>query len=255
MKHFLIIFKYELRLLFISPATYVAGTIFMTLMGGLYWFSLQQSTVGALGGLLPVEAYFLVFFVPTLFIVPLITMRTFAEERRTGTLGALMTTPTGSMSIVLGKFFATYALYVFLWALAMAYPIAAWFMLKDLYPDPRLLALGSLLGGFIFMALSGLLYVAIGILASSLTRSMLVSGLLTSSILFILIGCGGVLQLLPLENYEIVPHLEALIDYVSTFRHLENFTRGIIDTRPFFLFTSGAALALGLTAINIESKA
>lgn len=255
MKHFLIIFKYELRLLFVSPATYVAGTIFLLLMGGLYWVALQQATVGALDDMLPVEAYFRVFFVPLLILVPLITMRSFAEERRTGTLGALMTTPTSPMAIVLGKFLAAYALYIFLWTLALAYPISAWFLLKDLYPDPRLLAIGSLLGGAVFVALSGLLYVAVGILSSSLTRSMLVSGLLTSSILFILLASGGILQLLPLENYESLSGLSTMVDYVSTFRHLENFSRGIIDSRPFFLFTSCAALALGLTAINIESKA
>ena len=127
--------------------------------------------------------------------------------------------------------------------------------MKDLYPDPRLLAAGSLAGGAIFVALSGLLYVAVGILASSLTRSMLVAGLLTSCGLFILVVSGGVLQLLPLENYEALSGMNDIIEYVSVFRHLENFSRGLIDTRPLFLFGSGAVLALGLTAISIESKA
>lgn len=255
MKHFLTIFKYELRLLFISPSTYVAGTIFLALMGGLYWLALQRSSLGSLGDALPVEVYFQLFFVPLLILVPLITMRSFAEERRTGTLGALMTTPTGAFAIVLGKFFAAYALYIVLWGLALGFPISAWIMLRDLYPDPRLLAAGSMLGGAIFVALSGLLYIAVGILASSLTRSMLVAGLLTSCILFILVVSGGVLQLLPLENYESLSGLGNIVEYLSTFRHLENFSRGLIDSRPFFLFTSGALLALGLTAINIESKA
>jgi len=255
MKHFLIIFKHELRMLFISPSTYVAGTVFLALMGGLYWVALQMSSRGTLGEWLPVEAVFRLFFIPLLILVPLITMRSFAEERRTGTLGALMTTPTSALSIVLGKFFAAYALYIFLWALALCFPIAAWFWLKDLYPDPRLLAQGSLLGGSIFVALSGLLYVSIGVLASSLTRSMLVAGLLTSCMLFILIVLGGMLQMLPLENYEVLAGLREKIDYLSTFRHLENFSRGVIETRPFFLFASGTLLALGLTTVNVESKA
>lgn len=254
MKHFLTIFKYELRMLLISPSTYVAGTIFLALMGGLYWLALQRSAVGALGDALPTEVFFQLFFVPLLILVPLLTMRSFAEERRTGTLGALMTTPTGALPIVLGKFFAAYALYIFLWGLALGFPISAWFMLKDLYPDPRLLAAGSLTGGAIFVALSGLLYIAVGLLASSLTRSMLVAGLLTSCALFILIVSGGLLRLLPLENYEALSGLGDMIDYLSVFRHLENFSRGLIDTRPFFLFASGTALALGLTTLNIESK-
>lgn len=255
MKHFPTIFKYELRMLFISPSTYVAGTLFLALMGGLYWMALQRSSVGSLGDALPTEVYFQLFFVPLIILVPLITMRSFAEERRTGTLGALMTTPTGALPIVLGKFLAAYTLYIFLWGLALGFPISAWFMLKDLYPDPRLLAAGSLMGGAIFVGLSGLLYISVGILASSLTRSMLVAGLLTSCVLFILVVSGGVLQLLPLENYDALSGLGDMVEYLSVFRHLENFSRGLIDTRPFFLFASGTALALGLTTINIESKA
>lgn len=57
MKHFLTIFKYELRMLLISPSTYVAGTIFLALMGGLYWLALQRSAVGALGDALPTEVF------------------------------------------------------------------------------------------------------------------------------------------------------------------------------------------------------
>jgi len=83
---------------------------------------------------------------------------------------------------------------------------------------------------------------------------MLVAGLLTSCALFILIVSGGMLRLLPLENYEALSGLGDMIDYLSVFRHLENFSRGLIDTRPFFLFASGTALALGLTTLNIESK-
>ena len=84
---------------------------------------------------------------------------------------------------------------------------------------------------------------------------MLVAGLLTSCGLFILVVSGGVLQLLPLENYEALSGMNDIIEYLSVFRHLENFSRGLIDTRPLFLFGSGAVLALGLTAISIESKA
>ena len=90
MRHFLTIFRYELRMLFISPSTYVAGTVFLCIMGGIYWFALQQATMQNGETLLPVESYFFVFWVPLFILVPLITMRSFAEERRAGTLGALV---------------------------------------------------------------------------------------------------------------------------------------------------------------------
>lgn len=255
MRHFLTIFRYELRMLFISPSTYVAGTVFLCIMGGIYWFALQQATMQNGETLLPVESYFFVFWVPLFILVPLITMRSFAEERRAGTLGALMTTPTSAFAVVLGKFAAAYVLYVALWALALLFPVIAWQMLKDFCPDPRLLALSSLKGGALFVALSGLLYVAMGILASSLTRSMLVAGLLTSCGLFVFVVLGGVLQMLPLNVYESFAWLEAPAEYLRTFRHLENFYGGLIESRPFFLFISGTALALGLTTLNVESKA
>ncbi len=242
-------------MLFISPSTYVAGVIFLCLMGGMYWVALQLSSMTDSQEQLPVEAYFYLFWIPLFILVPLITMRSFAEERRAGTLGALLTTPTNALSIVLGKFAAAYSLYLLLWILALAFPVIGWWMLKDFCPDPRLLALGSMIGGIVFVALSGLFYVAIGILASSLTRSMLVAGLLTSCGLFVFIVLGGLLQMLPLDVYESFAWLRAPAEYLSTFKHLENFTTGLIDSRPFFLFFSGTILALGLTTINVESKA
>ena len=61
--------------------------------------------------------------------------------------------------------------------------------------------------------------------------------------------------MLPLDVYESFAWLQAPAEYLRTFKHLENFYGGLIDSRPFFLFVSGAALALGLTVINVESKA
>lgn len=255
MSHFWTMFRHELRMLVISPATYVAAVVFLSLMGGIYWFAIQQAALAGAQEMLPVEIYFQLFWVPLFILVPLITMRSFAEERATGTLAALMTTPTHSLTIVLGKFFAAYILYVFLWALALLFPILAWYLLKDFCPDPRLLSLPSLIGGGIFVALSGLLYISVGILASSLTRSMLVASLLTSGALFVLIVVGGLLQLLPLETYESLAWLREPADYLRTFKHLEDFYSGVIDSRPFFLFILGTVLSLILTTLNIQSKA
>lgn len=255
MKHFLTLFRHELRMLFISPSTYVAGTVFLCMMGGIYWVALQQAAMQKGMVFLPVESFFYLFWIPLFILVPLITMRSFAEERRAGTLGALMTTPTRAFAVVFGKFAAAYFLYIILWALALLFPVLAWYMLKDYCPDPRLLSLSTLQGGAIFVALSGMLYIAIGILMSSLTRSMLVAGLLTSCCLFVLIVVGGLLQMLPLEIYESLAWLQGVSEYLHAFKHLENFYGGLIDSRPFFLFISGTALALGLTTINVESKA
>lgn len=251
-----ILFLHELRGLAIAMPTYVAGAIFLLLMGGIYWVALSQATLGP-SLHTPAEDYFKIFWLPLIFIVPLITMRSFAEERRIGTLGALLSTPVRPFHIVLAKFGAAYILYLLLWALAMLFPVIAWLMLKNLYADPRLLSQASLEGGFAFIAISGLLYVAVGILASSLTRSTLVAALLTFCGLFLLVILGSLLQqYLPFDTSPWARRwLEGPTEYLDTFKHLEAFTRGIADIRPLFLFGSGTLLALGLTTLTIESKA
>jgi ABC-2 type transport system permease protein len=102
---------------------------------------------------------------------------------------------------------------------------------------------------------SGTLYLATGILASSLTRSTLVAALLTFCALFLLVVLGSLLQLIPAGTYTWTNFLRLSSEYLDTSRHLGIFLRGIVDTRPIFLFGSGAMLALGLTTLSIESKA
>ncbi len=255
MRIFRILFFNEIRTLAISMSTYVAGAVFLLLMGGIYWVALGQATYGSSDST-PAEDYFKIFWLPLLFIVPLITMRSFPEERRIGTLAALLSTPVRPYQIVLAKFGAAYALYLMLWLLAMLFPVIAWLMLKSYHPDPRLLSPASLQGGFAFIAVSGLFYVSVGILAASLTRSTLVAALLSFCGLFLLVILGSLLrQYVPFDAVSWTSWLREPTDYFDMFKHLESFTRGVVDTRPLFLFGSGTLLAIGLTTITIESKA
>jgi ABC-2 type transport system permease protein len=256
MRNFRILFVHELLILAIAAPTYVVAALFLALTGFLYWLALYQASVGAAGDLTPVQAWLNIFWVPLLIIVPLVTMRSLAGESRAGTLGALFSTPVRPFQVVLAKFSAAYVLYVLLWALALFFPIITWWVLGVPYNDPRLLALPSILGGAVFIAASGTLYVAVGLLASSLTRSVLVSALLTIAVLLVLLSLGSLLQLIQPELHH--PWATALCshaDYLDTFKHLELFLRGVVDTRPLFLFTSGALLALGLTSLSVSAKA
>lgn len=253
MRTFRILLWHELRSLAIATPTYVAAAIFLALMGAMYFALLKEAQLATLDHT-PVERFFQLFALPLFFIVPLLTMRSFAEERRQGTLGALLSTPVRPVHVVLAKFGAAYLLYVGLWALALLYPAVTWWLLKGLYNDPRLLALPALKGGFLFIMVSGLLYIATGVLASSLTRSTLVAGLLAFCALFFLVLLGSLLQQVPFDAYTWARWLEQPAEYFNTFKHLDAFTRGIVDTRPVFLFGSGALLALGLTVLTVESK-
>jgi ABC-2 type transport system permease protein len=250
-----ILFTHELRALAVSTPAYVAAGVFLLLMGGLYWFALMISTDTPLD-YTPAQAWFHLFALPLFFIVPPLTMRSFAEERRQGTLGALFSTPVRPSQVVLAKFGAAYALYLLLWALALLFPLLAWWSLGVNGPhnDPRLLSLPSLLGGYAFVAASGALYVSVGILASSLTRSTLVAALLTFCALFLLVTLGHWLERIPFATYSWTSFLQGPAEYLNTFNHLDVFLRGIVDTRPLFFFASGALLSLGLTTLTIESK-
>lgn len=254
MKHFTWLLIHELRMLLLSPANYVAGALFLLLMGSFYWFGLRTFAVEAQEGL-PSEHFFQLFWIPVFFIVPLLTMKSIAEERRQGTLETLMTTPVGPAAVVLSKFLGAYLFYLLLWALTLLFPVIAYHTMPESQIDPRLLDLPSLVGGFSFVAVSGTLYIAIGIFASSLTRTQLVAGMLSFCILFALIIFGRLLLQYPVADMENLSWLGLGSDYLQSFKHLEDFSRGLLDTRPFFLYLSNTLLLLGITTLIVEAKA
>lgn len=254
MRHFFTLLKHELRMLLISPSTYVAGVLFLCLMGFLYWAILRGS-VNAPSEVLPSVQFFSIFWIPVFFVVPLLTMRSIAGERSVGTLDTLMTTPTSRVAVVLSKFAGAYIFYMFLWALTLGFPI----MTQKLYPHAAeagaLLDPASITGSFIFLALSGVLFISIGILASSVTRSQLVAGMLSFTTLFVVIVGGQQLGNLAESGTQLVGWLDATINYLQIFEHLDDFSRGILDTRPFFYYLSTGLLLLGLSTLVIEAKA
>ncbi len=254
MRHFLILLKHELRMLLISPSTYVAAVLFFCLMGFLYW-AILRSIVNAPSETLPSVQFFSVFWIPVFFVVPLLTMRSIAGERSLGTLDTLMTTPTSRVAVVLSKFTGAYLFYMLLWGITLGFPLIT----QQLYPnaaaDGALLETASLYGSYLFLAVSGLLFIAIGIFASSVTRSQLVAGMLSFTTLFLVIVGGQQLGNLAANAGEISGWLDGTIHYLQIFQHLDDFSRGIVDTRPFFYYTSTAAHLLGFSTLVIEAKA
>jgi ABC-2 type transport system permease protein len=254
MRHFPTLLLHELRMLAVAPATYVAGVLFLAVMGMFYFFVLFFYD-NAPQTELPSTLYFQLFWMPVFFMVPLLTMKSVAEERRHGTLEATLTTPVSALEIVLAKFFAVYFLYLLLWAGTLVFPFLANSYLPIGRTDPRLVDPASLLGGYLFVVVSGPLYVSLGVFASSLTRSTLVAGMLAFCLLFILIVSGGLLLRLPMPESSWANWMQPMLDYLQTFRQLEDFTRGVVDTRPFFLYASNTILVLGVTTLVVEARA
>lgn len=254
MRHFFILLKHELRMLLISPPTYIAAVLFLCLMGFLYW-AILRGMVNAPSEMLPSVQFFALFWIPVFFVVPLLTMRSIAGERSLGTLDTLMTTPTSRAAVILSKFAGAYLFYMLLWALTLSFPLLA----QKLYPHAAesgaLLEFAPLAGSFLFLATSGLLFISIGIFASSVTRSQLVAGMLSFTLLFVVIVGGQQMANLADSAGDISSWTDATINYLQIFEHLDDFSRGIIDTRPFFYYASTGFLLLGLSTLVIEAKA
>jgi ABC-type transport system involved in multi-copper enzyme maturation permease subunit len=113
MRHYFTILSQEIRALLYSSSTYIAAVLFLLVMGfiftgvlDLYSKTPQESP--------PAAVFFQLFWIPVFFMVPLLTMKSFAEERRQGTLETLLTAPVSTAEVVLGKFSAAYLFYLLL---------------------------------------------------------------------------------------------------------------------------------------------
>jgi len=249
MRHFPTILSHEIRMLLVNPFTYVAGVVFLAIMGMIFT-GLLESYSEAPQEASPASLFFLSFYVPVLFIVPLLTMKSISEERRLGTLETLLTTPISTVEVVLGKFSAAYFLYMSLWASTGGF----FWILRRFAQDPRLLDTGPLIGGYLFVAVSGLFFVAVGILASSLSRSQAVAFLMSFGVLFCLIlGLRFVQGMEFLNNQALYP-VKVAVDYMQVFRHVDDFTRGIVDTRQVLFYVSGCVLSLIFSIFGVEAK-
>ena len=250
MRYFFILLRQELRTLLFSPATYTVAVLFLGLMGCIYWRILLQLSLEPQRDL-PSRVFFEFFWLPVFFVVPLLTMKSVAEERRLGTLETLKTTPVTALQIVLSKFSAAYLLYNLLWLLTLAYPILVASALGSTLTKNQLLEPGVLIGGYLFIASSGLLFIAVGILCSSLTRSQFVAGMLSFCPLFVIIIGFRELQQ---EAGNWLPSISQTLNYFQPFRHLENFSGGVLDSRPLIFYLSNTFLVLGLSVLVVDAK-
>lgn len=254
MRHFFILLRHELRMLLISPTTYLAAVFFYTIMGLLYW-SILREMVDAPQDDLPAVQFFKLFWLPTFFVVPLLTMRSIAGERNRGTLDTLLTTPASRASIVLSKFAGAYLFYVLLWVGTLGFPLIALKAFPHVASSDALLKPEAIIGSLSFIAVSGILFISIGIFSSSITRSQLVAGMLTFTALFVAIVGGQQVGSMALRSGELSQWLGSIVNYLQIFQHLNDFANGVIDSRPFFYYTSTGLMLLGLSTLVIEAKA
>jgi len=249
MKHFATLLSHEIRMLLVSPATYFAATLFLGFMG-LIFSKILDLYSGAAQETSPAFVFFNLFWLPVCVMVPLLTMKCLAEERRLGTIETLLTTPVTTTEVVLAKFGAAYVLYLALWSLTGGF----FYILHRFSSDPRLLDPGPMVGGYVFVAVAGLFFVALGVFASSLTRNQSVAAILSLFMLAVLIlGSHFVADMSWLQQDMFAPAKRA-VDYADVFTHRDDFTRGIVDTRQVLFYLSGTVVSLIFSILGVEAK-
>jgi len=250
MRNIWIIFRKELESYFVSPIAYILLIIFGLVFGYMFSgilqiFLLQSMEMQMRGQMFPMNLNEqlippLLANVSTigLFVIPLITMRLFAEEKRNGTIELLATSPVRDIEIILGKWLAAMGLYICL-LLFTAVDFA--FLFKYGNPDWKPLAVGYL--GLLLQA--GAL-LAIGTFISTLTKNQIVAGAVTFAVCLLL----GLMDWL--TEYDFSTWARVL-SYLSVFTHFDSFRKGVLDSKDAIFYITAIFLGLFFTARSMES--
>ena len=239
MRLFRILTAKELKGFFLSPFGWVILG-FVTVMQGI---SLSTAMKGFRDTPVKDSLVYVTFHTPLfwfyfLFIFPLITMRLFAEEERAGTLETLLTAPVRSWQVVASKYTAAMLFYSVLWI-----PAVVQFKMFDWVTGlPPAWTPGALAGALTIVMLMGAAFTAIGCLASALTSSQIIAGLLTVGILVIHYFLGYITTIWGNSFAG-----ASLFDYISARQHLHYFASGLFDSRAAVYYLSLAAFVLFLT--------
>jgi len=245
------VFKREVKAYFTLPIAYVMMGGLLFIVGLLYYLSFRWFLGMSFESMrnpmmasdldissMVVGATISTIGVVSVFTLPLLTMRLWAEEKRTGTLELLLTFPLRDSSIVLGKFFAGLAVYIVLLMLSLLYPLLA-----GLYArlDP-----GPILAGYLGTLLLGATLFAFGFLCSTWTENQIVACVLAwvGFLFFWLIGSAADFA---------GPDLGKFFTQLSFAKHHENFAKGVIETQDVAYFVLFTVFCLFLTLRSIES--
>ncbi len=246
-----VIIKKEVRAYFTSPVAYVVMTVFLVLTGFffyslIWWFNAQSAQMQNPYAAQQMNINQMVFgplfgnmSIILLLMLPLVTMRLFAEEKKAGTDELLLTSPISVAQIVLGKFLA--ALF-FLFALLLLTGLLTLFAF--LFGNPEL---APILNGYLGLLLMGAAFLAVGLFFSSLTENQIVAAISTF----------GALLLFWIINWAASAasgFWKDVLNYISLFQHFDNATQGILDTTDIIYFVSFAFFGLFLTHSVIQSR-
>jgi ABC-2 type transport system permease protein len=254
-RNILAIVERELRSYFVSPVAYVVLTIFILLSGFFFqailsqtvqtvqMIQLQSQSFGSLPQPIDVPGeigrqYFGTLSVIQLFMLPMITMGLFSEEKKRGTIELLLTAPLTDLQVVLGKYFSAVSFYLIMMATTLV-PVSVLF----LYADP---AVGPLATGYLGLLLYGVGLLAIGLFVSTLSENQIVSGVMSFGVILLL-------WMVDVFGQAAVGTTRAVLTHLSILAHLGDFMNGVLATSNLIFYLSLVTLGLFLTYRSIDA--
>ena len=246
MRGFVAIYKRELFSFFVTPIAWVLLVVFLLVQGLHFHLLVQHFSANAeLTDQTPLQAFFgnTVFFYLVLFLfAPALTMRLFAEERRSGTIEPLLTSPVSSTAIVLGKYAAALSTYTAMWLPTLLYVV----ILARTGP----IDIGTVASSYLGVLLVGAGYLAIGLLMSAITSSQLIALLLTSLVVIALFMVGIFGEYIARDGTLV----HAIAVHVSVWAQMNDFASGVIDSRRIVFCTTLVVVPLFAAVRALESS-
>lgn len=238
----LAILKKELNLFFASPIGYLVIAVFLLINGLFLWifkgdFNILNAGFADLNGFFFITPWFFIF------LIPAVTMRSFSDEIRLGTIEIIKTKPISDWQIILGKFFGSFILII----LALIPTLSYAYTIIQLGNPIGNLDFGSTLGSYIGLLLLASSFTAIGSFTSTLSNNQIVAFISGSALsLFMFFGFEAVAELIENNNYA--------VENLGMSSHFKSISRGVIDTRDVLYFISVTFFFLFLTKIKFERK-
>ncbi|WP_438422910.1 gliding motility-associated ABC transporter substrate-binding protein GldG [Aquimarina macrocephali] len=235
----------EINTFFSSAVGYLVIAIFLILNGLFLWvfkgqFNILDSGFADLSPFFQIAPWIL------LFLIPAVTMRSFAEEKKQGTLEVLITKPIKNWQLVLGKYLGSLSLILIALIPSLLYIVAIY----QLGNPIGNLDIGSTMGSYIALLLLAAAYTAMGIFSSSITNNQIVAFLISLFLCFIFyFGFSG------LVDYNLLGAMNTIVEQLGMQLHYERMSRGILDTRDIFYFLSSILLFVILTIIVLKKGA
>jgi ABC-2 type transport system permease protein len=237
-----VLMRREFNAYFYSPIAYVVATVFLGLMGVFtyVWFAFQTDPEASLSWPMGMLTWLILPF-----LAPVLTMRLFAEELRTGTMEVLMTAPVKDWEVVVAKFLAALTAFAAMLVPTLVH-VASLYLLSERGPDPA-----PLVGSYLGLLITAALFIALGVFASSLTRNQIIAAILGFVMSF------GLFIMFWLREIDWVKNDEtrrALVEFITYDTHFRKLSEGVLDTRGIVYIASLVVFILFLTVRIIESR-